>query len=100
MEDVIQSTISLPPKEEINKLSKHREWNLKCNITYNLKEKMQHLLPKEKEVDIISMKDVTQKCHLQTKEKRKEFHRHGWCDLKHDITHLLRKKEMNLVSTE
>ena len=38
---------------------------------------MQHLLPKEKEVDIISMKDVTQKCHLQIKEKRKEFYRHG-----------------------
>ena len=62
MEDVIQSTISLPPKEEIIKLSKHREWNLKCNITYNLRE------------------------------KRDRVGKYVGCDLNHNITYSLMKK--------
>ena len=38
--------------------------------------------------------------HLHTKEKTNEVRKRGGCDSKHDITYILRKKEMEFVSID
>ena len=38
--------------------------------------------------------------HLHPKEKINGVHKHGGCDSKHDITHILQGKEMQLLSME